>query len=100
MRRLLFAAAATLVAAVPASAQVLVDPGSIGVQREVPAVVLVKDDDPRGGYDYGPMGQCFDPRVCGHGRGAYAFAYSCPMVRERLVTANGNVIFRRHRVCS
>lgn len=99
MRRLLFAAAATLVAAVPASAQVLADPGSTGVQREVPAIVLVKDDDQRGGYDFGPMGQCFDPRVCGYGRGAYAYASSCPMVRERIVTRNGDVVFRRHRVC-
>jgi hypothetical protein len=87
MRKLLFAAAAatSLVAAAPAFA--------------------APDTDPRGGYDYGPMGQCFDARVCGHGRSAfraYAFApfgQGCPMVRERVVTESGHVIFRRHHVC-
>jgi hypothetical protein len=31
-----------------------------------------------GGYDVGPLGQCFDPAACGYGRrgGAYAYAYS------------------------
>lgn len=87
MRKLLFAAATatSLVAAVPAFA--------------------APNTDPTGGYDYGPMGQCFDPRVCGHGRGAYAFApfgsgQGCPMfVRERVVTDSGRVIYKRHRVC-
>jgi hypothetical protein len=84
MRKLLFAAAAatSLVAAVPAFA--------------------APNTDPDGGYDYGPMGQCFDARVCGHSRGAYAFApfgQGCPMVRERVVTESGHVIFKRHRVC-
>jgi hypothetical protein len=84
MRKLLFAAAAatSLTAAVPAFA--------------------APNTDPDGGYDYGPMGQCFDARVCGHGhyaRGIFAFAQSCPVVRERVVTASGHVIFRRHRVC-
>jgi len=87
MRKLLFAAAAatSLVAAVPAFAN--------------------DQTDQRGGYDYGPLGQCFDARACGHSRGAfgaYAFAPSgegCQMVRERVVTDSGHVIFRRHRVC-
>jgi len=85
MRNLLLVAATatSLVAAVPAFA--------------------APDTDPNGGYDYGPMGQCFDPRACGYGhrRGAYAFGFAqgCPMVRERVVTESGHVIFRRHRVC-
>jgi hypothetical protein len=75
MNKLLFAATATiaLAAAVPASAY---------TSR---------------GYDIGPLGQCFDPPDCGHARASYA---QCPMVRERVVTASGHVIFRRHRVCS
>jgi hypothetical protein len=53
----------------------------------------------RGGADYGPMGQCFDARVC-DGRGSYAFLPGgCHMVRERIVTEDGRVIFRRHRTC-
>jgi|HubBroStandDraft_6_1064221.scaffolds.fasta_scaffold1594795_2 hypothetical protein len=87
MRRILFVAAAatSLVAAAPAFA--------------------APNTDPDGGYAYGPMGQCFDARVCGDGRnafGAYAFApfgHGCQMVRERVVTESGHVFFRRHRVC-
>jgi hypothetical protein len=80
MRAFLFAAAATtmLVTAVPASAH----------------------DNNGGGYDYGPLGQCFDARVCGHGRGAYASAHACSIYRERVVTQSGRVIFKRHRVCT
>ncbi len=93
MRTLLFAAAAvtTLVAAVPASAQVVG-----GNWHASPGIILVKG----GGYDYGPMGQCFDARVCGHGRGAYASAHACSIYRERIVTESGRVIFKRHRLCT
>jgi len=88
MRRILFAAAAatSLVAASPGFA--------------------APNTDPDGGYDYGPMGQCFDARACGHSRGgfgAYGFApfgQRCQMVRERVVTDSGHVIFRRHQVCN
>jgi hypothetical protein len=89
MRKLLLAAAAatSLAAAVPAFA--------------------APDTDENGGYDVGPMGQCFDARACGHGRGAFAFGRgafafvpACHMVRERVETENGHVIFKRHRVCS
>jgi hypothetical protein len=83
MRKILFAvaAAASLAAAIPAYAS--------------------DNTENRGGIDIGPMGQCFDARACGHGhgRGAYASVNECPMVRERVVTASGHVIFRRHRVC-
>ncbi len=66
----------------------------------IPAFAGTESTDPRGGYDYGPMGQCFDPRVCGHGRNVFASAHGCPMVRERVVTESGHVIFKRHRVCT
>jgi hypothetical protein len=87
MRTLLFVAAAatSLVATAPAFAN--------------------EQTDQHGGYDYGPMGQCFDARACGHSRGAFgAYAFApfgggCHMVRERVVTDGGHVIFRRHRVC-
>ena len=102
MRKLLFAtvAATTLVATIPASAQVLLGagPDGAGVQRDVPSIVLVKDDSGHGGIDIGPLGQCFDPRVCGTTSAAYA--NNCPLVRERIVTQSGKVIFRRHRVCN
>jgi hypothetical protein len=102
MRELLFAAAAatTLVASVPASAHEYMgsESGLVGAQRDVPAMVLAgKDDTGRGGIDIGPLGQCFDPRACGDKRDAYA---SCSMVRERIVTPNGHVTYRRHRVCN
>jgi hypothetical protein len=83
MRKILFAAAAaaSLAAAIPAYA------GGDSTEN-------------RGGIDIGPMGQCFDARACGHARGAYASTHACSMVRERVVTENGRVIFKRHRVCN
>jgi hypothetical protein len=82
MRKILFAAAAaaSLAAAIPAYAG--------------------DSTENRGGIDIGPMGQCFDARACGHARGAYAYVHGCPMVRERIVTETGRVIFKRHRVCN
>jgi hypothetical protein len=103
MKEILFAAAAaiTLVASVRASAHEYMgsESGGAGLQRDVPAIVLaVKDDTGRGGIDIGPLGQCFDPRACGDKRDdAYA---SCSLVRERIVTPNGHVTYRRHRVCN
>jgi hypothetical protein len=83
MRKLLFAAATamSLVAAIPALAKDNTEMDGLNT----------------GGFDIGPLGQCFDARGCG--RGAYAYAHACPMVRERIVTESGRVIFRRHRVC-
>jgi hypothetical protein len=86
MRKLLFAAAAaaSLVAAVPASAQVYMgaDPGGAGVQVGPFGFGV----GPRYGYrDYGPE--------------YYAYGADCPVVRERIVTPSGRVIFRTHRVC-
>jgi hypothetical protein len=74
MRKVLFAATAAiaLTAAVPASAY---------TSR---------------GADIGPLGQCFSPPDCGGDRAAA----QCSMVRQRVVTASGHVIFRRHRVCN
>ena len=49
-----------------------------------------------GGYHVGPMGQCLG---CG-GRRSFAFAPGwCHTVRERVVLDDGDVVFRRHRVC-
>jgi hypothetical protein len=48
-----------------------------------------------GGFHRGPMGQYF-----GGGRGAFAFVPGwCHMQRERIILDDGQVIFRRHRVC-
>jgi hypothetical protein len=79
MRTLLFAtvAAAALGAAIPASAQVVyADPGpGVGVQ-------------------VGPFGFGAGPRY-----GWHRYAYDCPLVRERIITADGRVIFRMRREC-
>ncbi len=83
MRKFLFgaAAAAALVVAVPASAQVYLgaDPDGAGVQ-------------------VGPFGFGVGPRYGWRDRG-YDYAYNCPLVRERIVTPDGRVIFRTHRAC-
>ena len=87
MNKLLFAAVAatTLGLAAPASAQFFVgaDPGGVGVQ-------------------VGPLGAGVGPRFYGdrwhRGYGAYAYG-DCRVVRERIVTPRGRVIFRTHRVC-
>jgi hypothetical protein len=84
MNKLLFAAttAALLVAAVPASAQLYfgADRGGVGVQ-------------------VGPFGAGVGPRY-GYDDGyGYAYGPDCPLVRERIVTPSGQVIFRTHRVC-
>ena len=98
MRKVLFASAAMtiLVAATPASAQMISGTGA----QQAPNIVLVNNGNDRGGSDYGPMGQCFDPRVCGQGRGARASAQACHTVRERVVTDSGRVSFKRHRICT
>jgi hypothetical protein len=59
----------------------------------------------KGGADIGPLGQCYSPPDCGgrertngyNGRGSYA--QDCPIVRERVVTDSGRVIFRQRRAC-
>ena len=85
MRNLLLAVAtgALLVAAVPASAQVYMgaDPGGAGVQ-------------------VGPFGFGVGPRYGWRGDEYYAYgAADCPLVRERIITRDGQVIYRTHRVC-
>lgn len=58
-----------------------------------------------GGYEIGPLGQCFNPRGCGRHKDIYgyygsgSYAQGCPVVRERIVTSGGHVIYRRHRAC-
>jgi hypothetical protein len=83
MKKLLFAAAATaaLVAAAPASAEVYFGAG------------------PYGGIELG-VGPRDGWREHGwreHWRGAYA--YDCPVTRERIVTPSGRVIIRTRRDC-
>jgi hypothetical protein len=79
MRKLLFAtaAAAAFVAAIPASAQ-----------------VVYADPEPGVGVQVGPFGFGVGPRY-----GWQRYTYDCPLVRERIVTADGRVIFRMHREC-
>jgi len=92
MRNLLMAAAtgALLVAAVPASAQVYMgaDPGGAGVQVGPFGFGV----GPR--YGYGGAG----PRY-GYGDEYYAYGADCPLVKERIVTADGRRIIRTHRSC-
>jgi hypothetical protein len=92
MRNLLMAAAtgALLVAAVPASAQVYMgaDPGGAGVQVGPFGFGV----GPR--YGYGGVG----PRY-GYGDEYYAYGAECPLVKERIVTADGRRIIRTHRSC-
>ena len=86
MRKLLMAAAAagTLVATVPASAQVYLgaDPGGAGVQ-------------------VGPFGFGVGPRYGWRGDEYYAYGADCPVVRERkrIVTSDGRVIYRTQHAC-
>ena len=87
MRNLLLAVAtgALLIATVPASAQIYggVDPGGAGVQ-------------------VGPFGFGVGPRYDYGWRGEEYYAYGavdCPLVRERIHTADGRVIIRTHRAC-
>ena len=50
------------------------------------------------GFDIGPLGQCFDPRDCG-GHSAYAYQHQCPLLRARVETPSGRVVYRMRRVC-
>jgi hypothetical protein len=89
MRKILFAtlAAAAVFAAAPASAQVYLGGGWGGP-----------------GVQVGPFGFGVGPRYGyrSYGYRSYddEYAYGgCPLVRERVVTARGHVIFRTHRAC-
>jgi hypothetical protein len=90
MRTLVFAAAAAaaLVAAVPASAQIYVGPdpwGGAGVQV--------------GPFGFG-VGPRYDYRYRDYGPGYYAYgAADCRVVRERTVTPRGRTIIKTRRVC-
>jgi hypothetical protein len=97
MRNLLMAAAtgALLVVAVPASAQVYMgaDPGGAGVQVGPFGFGV----GPRYGYD-GWRGDGY--RGDGYrGDAYYAYGAECPLVKERIVTADGRRIIRTHRSC-
>jgi len=45
------------------------------ISSAAPAFASDTDRDDRGGFDIGPLGQCFDARACG---GAYYGAYPPP----------------------
>jgi len=83
MKKFLFAAtaAAALVAAAPASAQVFVgaDPWGAGVR-------------------VGPFGVGVGPGYGWHD-GYYAYGSDCRLIRERIVTPGGRIIIKTHRVC-
>ena len=49
------------------------------------------------GFDVGPLGQCFNQPDCGGRQRAYA--YQCPMVRQRIETPSGRVVYRMRHVC-
>jgi hypothetical protein len=88
MRKILFAtlAAAAVFAAVPASAQVYLGagPGGAGVQV--------------GPFGFG-VGPRYGYRDYGYRDYDDSYAYGCPLVRERVVTPRGHVIYRTHRSC-
>ena len=58
-----------------------------------------------GGFDIGPLGQCFNPPDCGRHKDIYGnyersrYAQKCPVVRERIVTSSGHVIHRQRDAC-
>jgi hypothetical protein len=93
MRNIMFAtlAAVAVFAAAPASAQVYfgAGPGGAGVQVGPfgfgvgPRYYGYRDYD----YDYGYRSYDYD------------YAYGCPLVRERIVTPSGRMIWRMHRSC-
>jgi hypothetical protein len=96
MRKLLFATAATIamLAAAPASAQVYLgaDPGGAGVQVGPFGFGVGPRYERYGWRDWRDDGYTY-------GRSDYAYARGCPLVRERIVTPSGRVVFRMHRVC-
>ena len=51
------------------------------------------------GYDIGPLGQCFNPPDCGGRHERDAYAYQCPLLRERVELPSGRLVYRARRVC-
>jgi hypothetical protein len=47
----------------------------------------------------GPFGFGVGPRYGWRGDEYYAYGADCPVVRERVVTPDGRVIYRTQRVC-
>lgn len=89
MRKLPFVLAATalLALAIPASAQVYLgaDPGGVGVQ-------------------VGPLGADVGLGYRGYrhhkyGPGVYAYDDDCRVIRERIVTPSGRIVFRTRQIC-
>jgi hypothetical protein len=90
MKQFLFAAAAigTLMAAAPASAQVYFGGDRSGVEFGVGP----RDHEWRD-HEWGDHGWR------GRGWRSYGYASECRIVRERIETSRGRVIFRTHREC-
>ena len=86
MRKIILAtlAAAAVLAAVPASAQIYLGAGRGGA-----------------GVQVGPLGFGVGPRYGYRDYDSYdgGYAYGCPLVRERFVTPHGRVFYRTHRAC-
>jgi len=89
VRKILLAtlAAAAVLAAVPASAQIYLGAGRGGA-----------------GVQVGPLGFGIGPRYGYRNYDNYNgyngdYAYGCPLVRERYVTPRGRVVYRLHRSC-
>ena len=88
MRKIILAtlAAAAVLAAVPASAQIYLGAGRGGA-----------------GVQVGPLGFGIGPRYGYRNYDSYnydgGYAYGCPLVRERYVTPRGRVFYRTHRAC-
>ena len=98
MRKLLMAAAATLLlgvaGATPASAQAYFGAGPGGVGVQVGPL----------GFGVGPRYDRWDdPYWRGRGywrdRDVFAYQRGCPLVRERVETPSGRIIVRTHREC-
>jgi hypothetical protein len=89
MRQFLFAAAAigTLMAATPASAQLHFGADRGGVEFGVGPRHEWRD------HEWG------DHEWRGRGWRTYGYAGECRVVRERIETSRGRVIFRTHREC-
>jgi hypothetical protein len=77
-------AAAAVLAAVPASAQIYMGAGRGGA-----------------GVQVGPLGFGIGPRYGYRNYDSYNgdYAYGCQLVRERYVTPRGRVVYRTRRVC-
>jgi hypothetical protein len=88
---------------------------ALGVAAPASAQVFIGSDYGGAGVQVGPLGVGVGPRFSddryvgrrgydgyGYRRGYYANAYDndCRMIRSRVVTRNGNVVYRTRRICN